>query len=148
MLYGRHPSAKPTLARVHESDDPPPADRCGRLASSDNGAGASPPRGKIGRWNTGRGNRVVGHDLAGCHVNGHEAVGNAATNVLGHLGSKIPIQRFFAAGERRTIMLPMQRFEAKRGGHSIPNSLRCLWKARRRAGVGSGGLRMASTKRR
>jgi hypothetical protein len=46
MLYGRHPPAKPTLARVHESDDPPPADRCGRLASSDNGAGASPPRGE------------------------------------------------------------------------------------------------------
>ncbi len=40
--------------------------------------------------------------------------------------------------------LPRQRprssFEAKRGGHSIPNSLRCLWKARRRAGVGSGGI--------
>jgi hypothetical protein len=32
---------------------------------------------------------------------------------LGHLGSKIPIQRFFAAGERRTVMLTMQRFEAK-----------------------------------
>lgn len=93
--------------------------------------------------------RVICGDLTGEGFNRYEAIGDVTADVLGNLDLKISVERFFAATEQRTLMSTGEWFQAKWARcHSAPNNSRRRSKARMRAGLGSGGLRMASAIRR
>ena len=88
--------------------------------------------------------RVIAGDQTAIGRNGDEAIGDAATDVLCDLFAEIAIKSCNAAKEFRAIVA-RQRFDRNLIGHRDEmTSLRCRSAARRNAGVGSGGLRIAA----
>src|ERR1035437_7085164 len=99
---------------------------------------------KLGRGDARGGDRVVRGKLASSHLDRDETGGDAPADVLCGLRPKIPVKSFFAAGERRAVAALVQRLHPEGRRHAEPKSSRRRLKARRSAGAGSGGLRIAS----
>src|SRR5271157_402052 len=89
--------------------------------------------------------RVVGGNGAGRCFDRDKAVGYVPADILGSLSLKIPVQNLFPTTKQGVIMRRGERLDTKRESrHSAPNRSRYRRKALRRAGTGSGGLRIAS----
>ena len=65
---------------------------------------------------------VVGGDSIAFRFNRHEAIGETAAHILGHVLEKIAIERLHATFKSVTVMSRAECFETEACSHLLPNS--------------------------